>query len=429
MTAAEIRIDALSRVEGGGGILVRMTDGAVDDVRVRIFEPPRFFEGLLRGRHFTEVPDITSRICGICPVAYQVTSAQALEDACGVAVDGPLRDLRRLIYCGEWIESHALHIHMLHAPDFLGYPDAIRLAKDHPAEVRRGLGIKQAGNRIIASIGGREIHPINVRVGGFYALPSVAGLRRLGDTLKRALDDAVETVRWVAGFPRPVFERDYRFVSLAHPTLYPIGEGRIVSSGRLDIPAAEYEAAFAEAQVPHSTALHSRIAGEGAYVVGPLARLNLNFDRLPPRARESAADAGIVVPCRNPFLGIVARAVETVAALEEAVRLVESYVAPPAAAVDLNPVPATGHWCTEAPRGLLYHRYAIDGTGLVADAKIVAPTSQNLLSIEEDLRQLASTYANLSEDELARRCEQAVRNYDPCISCATHSLKLKLVRN
>src|SRR5271157_3080521 len=206
MKSKSIKVDYLARVEGEGALLVKIKGQEVTDVKLKIFEPPRFFEAFLRGRKFYEAPDITARICGICPVAYQMSACHAMEDACGVKITGPIRELRRLLYCGEWIESHALHVYLLHAPDFLGYEDAIRMAKDHPDEVRRGLRLKKTGNEIVSLVGGREIHPINVRVGGFYKVPVKSELASLAEKLKWARDAALETVRWVAGLPFPEFE-------------------------------------------------------------------------------------------------------------------------------------------------------------------------------------------------------------------------------
>jgi sulfhydrogenase subunit alpha len=280
MTTKTIKVDFLARVEGEGALHVKIKDGAVIDAHLTIFEPPRFFEALLRGRGFTEAPDITARICGICPVAYQMSSVHAMERACGVAVGGQLRELRRLLYCGEWIESHALHIYMLHAPDFLGYPDSIRLAQDYPDIVKRGLQLKKVGNAIMTLLGGREIHPINVRVGGFYKVPTRAELESLMERLKWARSAAVDTANWVATLPFPPFELEYEFVALHHPDEYALNEGRVISSGGLDISVDEYERFFREEHVERSTALHSALAGKGRYLVGPIARYNLNFDQL-----------------------------------------------------------------------------------------------------------------------------------------------------
>lgn len=426
MKSKAIKIDYLARVEGEGSLYVKIRGGSVTDVKFKIFEPPRFFEAFLRGRHFSEAPDITARICGICPIAYQMSACYAMEDAFGVKVDGQLRGLRRLIYCGEWIESHALHIYMLHAPDFLGYDDAIQMAKDHPQVVQRGLQLKKVGNEVMALLGGREIHPINVRVGGFYKLPTKRELAPLAERLKWARDAALETVRWVATFTFPEFEQDYEFVALRHAEEYPLNEGQLVSNKGLDIAVREYENHFAEEHVQHSNALHSILKGRGAYLVGPLARYSLNFDRLSPIAQEAARDAGLGSVCRNPFQSIIVRSIETLYACDEALRIIEAYEMPEKPAVEVLPRAATGYGCTEAPRGILYHRYRVDDEGVILDAKIVPPTSQNQKTIESDLWQFVSRHISLPEDELTWQCEQAIRNYDPCISCATHFLKLQI---
>ena len=295
-----IKVDYLARVEGEGALYVRIKGDRVEEVRLQIFEPPRFFEAFLRGRAFEEAPDITARICGICPVAYQMSAVHAIEDALGIRVDGALRELRRLLYCGEWIESHTLHVAMLHAPDFLGYEDAIRMAKDHPKEVQRALDLKKAGNEIVRVIGGREIHPVNVRVGGFYRVPTRAELAPLVDTLERARELALETVRWVSTFDMPDFEQDYEFVALRHPSEYPFNEGRLVSNKGLDIAIRDYDEHFVEEHVAHSNALHSVLKGRGAYFVGPMARYSLNFDRLSPLVQQAARDAGSVAGLPQP---------------------------------------------------------------------------------------------------------------------------------
>ncbi|NUO82137.1 Ni/Fe hydrogenase subunit alpha [candidate division KSB1 bacterium] len=430
MKTKTIKVDYLARVEGEGGLYIKLKDNAVTEVKLKIFEPPRFFEAFLRGRNFSEAPDLTARICGICPIAYQMSAVHALEDALGVKVEGQLRALRRLIYCGEWIESHALHIYMLHAPDFLGYEDAIRMAKDYPAVVQRGLQLKKSGNEIVTLVGGREVHPINVRVGGFYKVPTKTELAPLAERLQWARDAALETVRWTAKLNFPDFERDYEFVALHHPEEYPFNEGRLISNRGLDIAVQEFEQHFVEEHVPYSNALHSVRKEGGAYFVGPLARYNLNFDQLSPLARQAAQEAGIGKVCRNPFQSIIVRSVETLYACEEALRIIATYEMPDAPFVKVEPRAevVNGYGCTEAPRGILYHRYRLDGNGFILDAKIVPPTSQNQKTIENDLWQFVPKHIRLSQEKLTWQCEQAVRNYDPCISCATHFLKLEIER-
>ncbi len=423
-----IKVDYLARVEGEGALYVKIRENKVTDVKLKIFEPPRFFEAFLRGRNFSEAPDITARICGICPIAYQMSACHAMEDACGVRVEGHLRALRRLIYCGEWIESHVLHVYMLHAPDFLGYESAIHMAKDYRDLVERGLKLKKIGNEIVHLLGGREIHPINVRVGGFYRVPTKQELRPLAENLKWARDAAYEMVRWTAALEFPDFEQDYEFVALRHPDEYPFNEGRLVSNKGLDIAVREYDEHFAEEHVAHSNALHSALKDRGNYFVGPLARYSLNFDRLPASVQKAAREAGLDPVCRNPFKSIIVRAVETLYACEEALRIINEYEMPERPYLEVKPRTATGYGCTEAPRGILYHRYRIDDDGNILEAKIIPPTSQNQKTIESDLWQLVPQFMDLPKDKLQWQCEQAIRNYDPCISCATHFLKLEIDR-
>jgi coenzyme F420-reducing hydrogenase alpha subunit len=425
-----IRTDYLARVEGEGAMYVQIEDGRVLDVKLRIYEPPRFFEALLRGRAFGEAPDITSRICGICPIAYQMSAVRAMEDAYGIAIDsGPIRELRRLVYCGEWIESHGLHVYFLHAPDFLGYSGFVAMAREHPRLAEHGLQLKKAGNLIVAVIGGREVHPVNLRVGGFYRVPSKAELHRaLAEPLERAREMALETVRWAATLEFPEVDWQPELVALREPGRYPIDLGRIVSDRGLDIAPAEFAAHVVEEHVEHSNALHARIRGRGSYLTGPLARFTLSFDELSPLAREAAQQAGVGPGSLNPFQSIVVRAVEILYACDEALSIIERYEQPDAPAMEVMPSGAIGHGATEAPRGMLYHRYDIDGDGLIGDARIIPPTSQNQLSIEQDLRSVVQRYARLPDEELRLRCEQAIRNHDPCISCATHFLELTVDR-
>ena len=428
MATRTIRVDALTRVEGEGALELDIEGDRIESVRLAIFEPPRLFEALLRGRDCTEAPDITARICGICPVAYQMSSVRAMEAALGIRVDGQLQALRRLLYCGEWIESHALHVVLLHAPDFLGFPDAISMAQTHGEMVRRGLAAKKVGNDLLRLLGGREIHPVNVRVGGFYRAPAKAELESLVPALREAREGAAALARWVATFPFPDFERDYIFVAMANAPDYPLEAGRIVSSEGLDIEATEYEDHFAERHVAHSTALQSVLDGKDSYLVGPLARFNLNYPALGASVHALCAELGLAPVCRNPYRSIIIRAVETVYACEEALRLIAAYVPPSAPSITFTRRAGVGMACTEAPRGMLWHRYRLAEDGSILEAKIVPPTSQNQGTIEQDVLAVAMRDLALAEDVLRDRCEQAIRNYDPCISCSTHFLRLEVRR-
>ena len=423
-----IEVSYLARVEGEGALTITMDRGQPVAVELRIFEPPRFFEAFLRGRSAIEAPDLTSRICGICPVAYQMSACGAVEDAIGVRIDEPIRVLRRLLYCGEWIESHALHVFMLHAPDFLGYKDAFAMAKDHVDMVRRGLAIKQAGNAIVARLGGRAIHPVNVRVGGFYRLPTRDELASLAPHIDEALVSTQVALAWAGGFEFPEVERDYELVALRDDREYPFCDGRIASSAGIDIPMRELDAYFIEDQVPYSTALRAHVRARGSSLCGPLARFGLDADRLGDVAREAARSVGLTAPCRNPFRSILVRLVEIAQALDEARHIIAAYEPPERPFVPAPLRAGVGYACTEAPRGMLYHRYTIDETGTITEADIVPPTSHNQRVIEEDLFAIAETLASLPHDEATRLAERTVRNHDPCISCATHFLDLRISR-
>ncbi len=425
-----ISVDYLARVEGEGSLLIDVRDGRLTKLQLKIFEPPRFFEALLRGRALGEAPDITARICGICPVAYMMSAVHAMERALGIEAPYGTRQLRRLLYCGEWIESHVLHVYMLHAPDFLGYDDAISLAKDHGDIVKRGLAMKKAGNALIAALGGREIHPINIKVGGFYKLPEQSALEALLDDLKRGRDAARDTVLWTSSFEIPELTREYEFVSLKHPDVYPMNEGQIVSSHGLVIEQDEFPDCFEEVHLPHSNALHAvRREHQTPYFVGPMARYNLCREQLSDDTLALAGEVGLQREVNNPFESIVVRALETFYAFDEAIRLIEQYEPEGSASVPVPVQAGEGMAATEAPRGLLFHHYAVDDKGKITRANIVPPTSQNQSTIEQDLHDLVSANLDLPQDALTWRCEQAIRNYDPCISCATHFLNVEVRRD
>ncbi len=423
-----IKVEALARVEGEGSLTVKVRDGKVKELHFGIFEPPRFFEAFLRGRDYTEVPDITARICGICPVAYLLGASQAMEDALGITVSKPIRDLRRLLYCGEWIESHALHVYMLHAPDFLGLADALELAKVDRTLVEKALRLKKIGNEILEVIGGRSIHPINLRVGGFYKTPPKAKIKALRDELKWAIDTSLATVKLVGGFSFPDIEQDYAFMALRREDEYAIHEGRLVTSRGLDMPVANFLDHIDEEHVEWSNALHGFAKDGSPHHVGPLARYSLNYDKLSDLAQGAAREAGLGRVERNPFKSIVVRAVELVQVCQDALALIEGYEEPDQPYVKAEVRAGIGHGCTEAPRGICYHRYRINDDGSVAEARIIPPTAQNQKVIELDLHKVVEANLDQSDETMKWRCEQAIRNYDPCISCATHFLKLTVDR-
>jgi len=424
-----IRLESMSRVEGEGGLRIEVRDGRLHEVKFEIFEPPRFFEAFLRGRSFREVPDITARICGICPAAHQMTAVQAIESTLGITPGPEIRALRRLLYCGEWIESHALHIYLLQAPDFLGVESALTLGSEKPELVRKGLELKKIGNEIMSILGGRSVHPVSVCVGGFWKVPRRDELLKLRPRLEWALQASLDTVKLVAGLKLPAFAADYECVALSHPREYAMNEGAIVSSAGLNIPVRDFEQVFLEEHVAHSTALHAVRAEHGSsYLVGPLARVNVNYGHLPPIARQAAEECGIAWPCFNAYAGIVARAIELVMASEESLQLVDSYREPDPPSVAYAVRGGEACAATEAPRGLLYHRYRINDQGIVQSARIVPPTCQNCRRIEDDLRILVRGILDRPDAEIVDACEKFVRNYDPCISCSTHAVKTQLNR-
>lgn len=423
-----INVPVLARIEGEGALELTARDGRINDLKLRIFEPPRLFEKFLEGHNFSEVPDMVARICGICPVAYQMSAVQAIENIFTTPINNWVKRMRRVIYCGEWIQSHALHIHLLAAPDFLGFNNVIEMAGQHADIVRRGLHLQSLGNKLIALFGGRSVHPVGVCAGGFHHAPSIDAVTRLRDQIEAALPQAEALVKWTASLDLPDDEQEFVSVALRHDREYPLNNGRLVSDEGLDIAIDEYEQHFREFQEPHSTAFHS-LLHDKPYLVGPLARLNLNLDRLPTTFQALAEATGIAFPSRNMFHSIVARAIELYYAMYEAVRILTGYELPDQNAEFIEPKAGTGYGCTEAPRGILWHRYDLDEEGMVLKANIIPPTSQNQARIEQDLRHSLEAYGlQHSDDELRLRGEMVIRNYDPCISCSTHFLKIRVNR-
>jgi len=424
----EYKVGYLTRVEGEGSLVLQVRDGIVTEARLKIFEAPRYFERLVVGRTADEVIDIVARICGICPIAYQMTAVHAFEDLYGVEVLPAVRALRRLLYCGEYIQSHALHVFMLHAPDFLGYPSVIAMAGDHRPVVEQGLAIKKIGNQLISVLGGRPVHPVSVRMGGFSRVPWRRDLDGVRAELDRAVEMAQATVALVASWDPPALETNRMLVALRHPAEYPYNDGRIVSSDGLDLAPGAWGDAFEEHHVEGSNALHARTRDGRVYLLGPTARIALDADRLHPIAAEALAVTGLADEIRvNVHRSIVARAVELLGACAEARDLIDGYRAPAEPKVPFTPRAGVAAWSTEAPRGLLHHRYEVNEDGRVTAAQIVPPTSQNQGAIEADLVAFAPSVLDLPQAEATQRLEMLVRAYDPCISCATHFLDLRIV--
>jgi len=424
-----IHVPVLARVEGEGALHLTISNNRIEELNLKIYEPPRLFEKLLEGREYHEVPDMVARICGICPVAYQMSAVNALEQIFGLKASPWVQTMRRVFYCGEWLQSHALHIHLLAAPDFLGFNSAPDMATVYPDEVRRGLRLQSLGNNLMALFGARSVHPVGACVGGFHHAPDQVRVDGLIADLEQALPDAEALIAWVAALDLPDDQQDFCNVSLQHESEYPMMRGRLVSDQGLDIAIEYFEQHFKEYQVPHSTALHAALDGK-PYLVGPLARMNLNSDKLPESTLAILQKTGTRFPSTNMFHSIVARAAEIHFAILEAIRLLKSHTEPDSTRGEVTPRAGTGYGCTEAPRGVLWHKYTTDGEGNIISARIVPPTSQNQARIEQDIADSLQGFGlDQPEDALRLRAETVIRNYDPCISCATHFLKLRIDRH
>ena len=422
----DINVPVLTRVEGEGALELKVRKNKVKKLRLRIYEPPRYFEKFLEGRHFDEVPDLVARICGICPVAYQVSAVNAFESLFEIELPPWVEAMRRVMYCGEWLESHALHIHLLALPDLFGYSNGVAMAKDYPEEIGRGLRLQALGNDLMRLLGARSVHPVGIKVGGFYRAPDPGEVGHMLTRLQKALPEARALVQWLSVIEHPRIPQDFTSVALRSEYGYAINDGRLVSSHGLDIHSDAYADYFEEYQVPHSTALWSHLEGN-PYLVGPLARLNMNAVQLGADCGDGFNGLLQRFPSNDMFDSMLARGLEICWALSEAERLLSNYQIPRSPSVPVSPKAGVGNGWSEAPRGLLWHRYEINKKGLIRSARIVPPTSQNQARIEQDLHYSLQQFGlDREPDELQQLCEQVIRNYDPCISCATHFLKLKL---
>ncbi len=425
----DIHIPALARVEGEGALTIRLKDGAINEILLNIYEPPRFFEGFLLGKYFQDLPDITARICGICPVAYQMSSVQAAEAALQVTISPDVRLLRQLFYCAEYIESHSLHIYLLQGPDLVGYESALSLAADAPDLVKLALRLKKIGNDLLKTIGGRSVHPVNACVGGWHRWPTVEAIQALIPELECAKQASIDTVKWAAGLAYPDFEQDYEFVALSRLEEYAIYDGYIVSSTGKRTAPEDFEKNYIETHVERSSALHSHTIDDKTYFVGPLARLNLNYKLLRPSARQAAKDIGLKLPLRNPYKSLIARAIELVHCTDLAIELANQYQPRGPSFREIHLRPGEGVGVSEAPRGLLYHRYVVDEQGLVRFARITPPTAQNFAQMEADLWALAPAVVSQPQEQASLSFEHLLRSYDPCISCSAHFLKLNIEKS
>jgi len=425
MADRTIVYEYISRVEGEGSLEVTVSGGEVIDAKLKIFEAPRFFEAFLRGRKALELPELTSRICGICPIAHVITAAKAVENALEVSLDENTIALRKALALSGIMQSHALHVYFLAAPDFLGYPSSIAASKDLSDVVRRGFRLKRVANMVSEYIGGRAVHPVTLTVGGFIKPPPAERPEKVVNALENALEDALETVKLVSGFNYPEFEPNHVNVALSSGNGYAVTEGFAKTSSGEYFESRDYRRYVSEEQVPYSNTKRSVFKNNGAFEVGPVSRFNLNYESLCDRAKEAAEKAGLKPPVRNPFKSTVVRAVEIVQAIEEMRSILGKGVSvPPPRKTRFRQ--SSGSALTEAPRGLLYHSYSIDRDGNVLNADIVTPTAQNSWRIERDVFELVPSVAHLDDDSLRRLLGMLVRAYDPCISCSVHAFTVKL---
>jgi len=432
MKNVTIDVKDVTRVEGHGNISVRLRDGEITHLELAIVESPRFFESFLRGRPWYEAPHITCRVCGICSVGHTTSSAKAVEAACDITPSEQTILLRKLIFCGEQIQSHVLHLYFLAVPDFVGVGSVVPLARTHPDVVKRALRMKKLANDICGVVGGRHIHPIAYHVGGFTHVPSMAELRDLKRRLEASREDLGETVTLFQQLKLPELHRETEYVALKHSGNgeYAFYDGDIVSTrDPAPTPAREYRSRVFEEVVQHSSAKHCHSPHSPTYAVGALARFNNNHSQLHPRAGEVAAALGLQAPCDNPFHNNTAQLVEVVHCVESAIELIDELESRGVRSEPLVPPQRFGRGvgAAEVPRGVLFHEYEIDQKGRISDANLIIPTGQNLANIEADMRAYVPLLLDqgLDKEEITLRLEMLVRAYDPCISCSTHLLDVE----
>lgn len=424
----QVNVHHLTRVEGHGNIVVNVRNGVLEQCDLQITETPRFFEAMLRGRPYGQASHITSRICGICAVGHATTSLRATEKALGVRLSEQTVLLRKLNFHGEMLDSHILHAYMLVAPDLLGAGSVIPLAKSAPDVVMRALRMKKVAGDLCAAIGGRHTHPIAMTVGGFTHFPTSEELYALGQRLEAMRADVDATVELFQGLSFPQFERDTEYLALRKEDEYCFIDGTITSTDGGSWPVEQYRQITNEYTVQHSTAKHTRNQRQ-SYMVGALARFNVNHDLLHPRARAAATALNLVPKCTNPYMNTVAQVVEIVHCVEDAIQLVTRLLErgvqweEPARPTRLS---GEGVGACEVPRGTLFHNYMIQN-GIVTGANCIIPTGQNLANIEADMRALVPTILDREQKEITMALEMLVRAYDPCISCSTHLLDVRYV--
>ncbi len=424
-TAVDVRVDYVSRVEGHGNILVTAQGDQVKEVKFEVTEPPRFFEGMLRGRPFEQAPLITSRICGICSNGHVLASIAAMESALGITASEQTSLLRRLLLHGETIQSHVLHAYFLVAPDFFGVGSVVPLVQSHPEVVKRALRLKKLGNDVCDVVGGRAVHQIAAVVGGFTHLPTPDELLSLRQRLVDAAPDLQATVELFAGLAMPDFDRPTEYLSLKSAAGYAYFGDLILSSSGDITPVRHYREKVKERVVEHSSAKHCR-SDKDTFMVGALARVNNGFQYLSDGAKDVAVGLGFEPPVTNPYMNTIAQLIETVHCVDDAVAIIDALIArsliPEPPAVEAREGHGVG--AVEVPRGTLYHEYSIDREGRITDANLIIPTGQNLANLESDMWALAPVVIPKGADAAQLAMEMLVRAYDPCISCSTHVIYL-----
>jgi sulfhydrogenase subunit alpha len=413
----KMEVEYVARVEGEASIIVQL--GRAPEIKLKIFEPPRFFEGFLVGRKYDEVGDIVSRICGICPVSHMTTAIQAVENAMGVSISAQTQVLRKLICISQIVASHLIHLYMLAMPDYYGYPGIVDMRGDFNRQIKNLMKMKEVMNELTGLIGGRALHPVTHVPGGFTAIPSNEAFVSVLKKLKGIRPLAERVVEDVWQFDVPDFHCDSEYAALDGDGEYAVNKGKIVSTKGLDIAVADYYQTFEEAQVGYAFAKKSTIRKRSSFMVGALARLNNKFDKLQDRTKTLAGQIGFKIPSDNPFHNNLAQSLEVVDGIEQCIQLMESTHLEDEN-VHVYVKAGAGGSVTEAPRGLLFHWYKINRKGIVEQANIVTPTSHNFQNIEKDLEKLVSQNKDRERDEIRLLCEQLVRAYDPCFSCSVH---------
>lgn len=428
MSRLKVDVHHLTRVEGHGNIVVDVRNGVLEQCELQIVETPRFFEPMVMGRPYDEVTHIVSRICGICAVGHSTVSLRALEKALGIEPTEQTVLLRKLNMHGEILDSHILHAYMLVAPDLLGVQSVIPLAKSAPEVVLRALRMKHMAGEICRVVSGRHTHPIAMTVGGFTHAPREKDLIELRDLLIAARPDLNATVELFASLEMPDFVRDTEYIAVQKDDEYCFIDGVIASTDGGTWAIEDYREVTNEFIVKHSSAKHTRNQRD-SYMVGALARFNVNYNKLHPRALDAAAAMGIAPIVTNPYMNTVAQVVEIVHCVEDAISLTEQLLdrgveyQEPVAPSRLS---GTGVGAVDVPRGTLFHEYTVED-GIIAQANCIIPTGQNLANVEADMRALVPQILDRSQEEITLSLEMLVRAYDPCISCSTHILDVKFV--